>query len=99
MGPSIEDPGGIVGTRVSVCERLCGGGVAPPQQEVDCIIVWGMWWNGILVLLRLRSFSVDFQWLVNISLRMGVLEEQDGTAVGVSWSLPSSPLINAHLRF
>ena len=26
---------------------LCGGGVAPPMQEVGCIIVWVVWWNGI----------------------------------------------------
>ena len=46
----------------------------------------------------------DFQWPVNTSLRMGVLEVQDGVGVGVVWSLPSSlasgPLrtLNEHFR-
>ena len=30
-----------------------------------------------------------FRWLIKFSLRMGILEEQDGVALGVSWPLPS----------
>ena len=46
----------------------------------------------------LVALFVDFRWLVKISWRMGVLEEQDGVAVGVFWPLPSGPLsiITAH---
>ena len=37
----------------------------------------------------LCGFPVGFQWLVKISLTMGVPVEKDGAVVGVLWSLPS----------
>ena len=50
----------------------------------------------ILALWMQRGFSgivcgllEDFWWPVNTQLRMGVLEVQDGAAVGVAWSFPS----------
>ena len=27
---------------------MCGGGLAPPTQEVDCVVVVGVWWNVIV---------------------------------------------------
>ena len=47
---------------------------------------------------------VGFRWPVNTSLRMGVLEAQDGVVVGVVWplssDLASGPLrtLNEHFR-
>ena len=35
------------------------------------------------------GLPVDFRWPVNTSLSVGVLEAQDGDAVGVAWSFPS----------
>ena len=59
------------------CERLlCGGGFAPPTQEVGC---GGMSNPGCAVLV---AMFVDFWWLVKISWR--VHKEQDGAD-------PSSP--------
>ena len=68
-----------------------------PTQEVCCVIVWVVMWKGfdiivcILVWSRLCSFSciacglpADFQCSVNISLRIGILELEDGAIVGVS---------------
>ena len=52
----------------------------------------------------LVALFVDFQWLVKISWRTGVLEEEDGVVVGVFWPFPSSPasdplsILNAHFR-
>ena len=46
----------------------------------------------------------DFRWPVSTTLRMVVLEAQDGVVVGVVWPLPfglaSSPLrtLNEHIR-
>ena len=45
----VEDQGGMAG--LSVCESLCGGGVAQPMQEVSCIIVMGVWWNVVDVMV------------------------------------------------
>ena len=65
---------------------------------------WGWWWNVIVCLLVLSwlllALFVDFRWSVKISWIMGVLEEEDGAVVGVSWPLPSDPLsiLNAHFR-
>ena len=49
-----------------------GSSVAPPTQEVDCVIVLGEWWNGtdtvvsILILLfvigSVCGLWVGFQW-------------------------------------
>ena len=54
--------------RMSTCEKLVSGD-APPTQEVSCVIVCGVWWNGIvcvMMLLRLCcicfSGFVDFWW-------------------------------------
>ena len=79
---------------------LCVGGVAPSTQEVSRAIVLGMWWNGtdvilcVLMLSRLCCVSghtcgltVGFRWSVKFSLRMVILEEQDGVVFGVSWPL------------
>ena len=43
----VEDPGVIawLEERLSVCERLWIVWVAPPTQEVGCVIVMGVWWN------------------------------------------------------
>ena len=41
---------------VSLEERLsvlCGGGLAPPTQEVGSVVVVGVWWNVIVCLLVL----------------------------------------------
>ena len=35
------------------------------------------------------GLPVDFRWPVNTWLRVGVLEAQDGGAVGVAWPFPS----------
>ena len=35
------------------------------------------------------GISVGFHWSVKVSLRIGVLEEQDGVVLGVSWPLPA----------
>ena len=29
----------------------CGGGLAPPTQEVGCVVVVGVWWNVIDILV------------------------------------------------
>ena len=39
--------------------------------------------------VMLCVYPVDFWWPVNTRLRMGVLEAQDGGAVGVAWPFPS----------
>ena len=43
------------------------------------------------------EFPVDFQWSVNTWLRVGILEAQDGAAVGVAWPFPSG-LASSPLR-
>ena len=64
----VEDPGGMAGTvwrRGCQYVKLCGGGFAPPTQEVGGVVVMGVWWNVIvclLVLSRLLALFVDFQW-------------------------------------
>ena len=71
----VADPGGMADTvwleeGLSVCEKLlCEGGSAPPTQEVSCVF-WCC--PGSVVIVAL---FVDFQWLVKISWRMGVLKE------------------------
>ena len=52
----------------------------------------------ILALLMQCGFSeivcglpVDFQWPLNTWLRVGVLEAQDGGAVGMAWPFFSGP--------
>ena len=53
----------------------------------------------MLVIVVLVALLVDFRWSLNISLRMTVLEVQDGAIVGVSpFSLASGPFeyINEH---
>ena len=45
---------------------------------MDLCVVWGC--RGHVILLAL---FMEFQWSVNISLRMGILEEQDDTVVCV----------------
>ena len=97
----MEDPGGIAGTiwleeRLSVCERWlrwtcstnagsglcgCGGGVV-----LLCLLVLTRLYCIIGIVCRLL---VGFRWLVKISWRMGLLEEQDGVVVGVPASGPS----------
>ena len=59
--------------------------------------VEAVWFSGIVC-----GLMVSFQWSVNISLTMCVLEKQDGADVGVLWPhsscLAFSPLsiLNAH---
>ena len=86
--------------RLSLCCWLCGGGFAPPTQEVDCVVVVGVWWNVIVCLLVLTrlyctigivcGLLVGFRQSVKISWWMGILEEQDGAVVGVFWPRPAS---------
>ena len=46
----------------------------------------------MLVIVVLVALFVGFRWSLNISLRMTVLEAQDGAVVGVSpFSLASGP--------
>ena len=89
------------------------GGFVPLMQEVGRVVVVGVWWNvidviaSLLVLTRLFciiaivcGLLVGFRWSVEISWRMGLLEEQDGAVVGVFLPLPSGPassILNAHL--
>ena len=43
---------------------LCGGGFAPPTQEVGCVVV-GVWWNvivGVLLALFVDRWSVKISW-------------------------------------
>ena len=61
------------------------------MQEVGCVIVVGNVIDVIVCLLLLSwlccivcGLPVGFRWLVNISWRMDVLEEQDGAVLGVS---------------
>ena len=72
---------------------LCGE-LAPPTQEVGCVVV--VWWNVIdvivclLVLTRLCCGSgivYGLPVVVKIYWRMGLLEERDGAVVGVFWSI------------
>ena len=86
------------------CKRLlnvwvCGGGFAPPTQEVDCVVVVRMWWNVIDIIVCLLVLSciigivcgltVGFWWSIKIFWRMVILEEQNGAVVGVLWPFPS----------
>ena len=75
---------------------MCVGGVAPPTQEVGRAIVLSNVADIIpcvLMLSKLCSVSGNvcglLVWSVILSLRMGILEEQDGVVLGVSWTLPS----------
>ena len=74
----VEDPGAIVGNvrlekNPSRGWQLCEGGVAPPTQEVSCVIVIGVWWNGtdvivcILMLSRLCYVSGNVCGLLVVS--------------------------------
>ena len=84
-------------------------------MEVDLLHLhrkW-VWWKcafwccpGCAVLVAL---FVDFRWASGgqskfVGVYMGVLEEQDGTVVGVLWPLPSGPasgslgILNAHFQ-
>ena len=57
------------------------------MQEVGCVIVMG---NVVDVrLLCICGLMVGFWWSVKFSWRMGILEQEDGTVVGVYWPLPS----------
>ena len=79
--------------RLSVCERLLIVWIAPPTQEVGCVVVVGNVINVIvylLVLFRLCctigivcGLLVGFRWSVEIYWRMGLLEKQDGAVVVV----------------
>ena len=64
------------------------------------LVVVGVWWNVIDCAFWclpgtigiVCGLPVGFQWSVKISWQMGLLEEQDGTVVGVFWLLLSGPL-------
>ena len=40
---------------------MCGGGLAPPTQEVDLVVVVGVWWNVIDVIVYLLV-AVLYYW-------------------------------------
>ena len=69
------------------------------MQEVGCVVVVGIVIDVLVCLFRLCciigivcGLLVGFQWSVEISWRMGLLEEQDGAVVGMFLPLPSSRL-------
>ena len=69
---------------------MCGGGLAPRTQGVGCVVVVG---DVIVCLLVLTigivcGLPVGLWWLVEIPLRMGLLEEEDGAVVGMLLPLP-----------
>ena len=89
---------------LSVCERLLSvwRWTYSTHAGSECVVVVGVWWNVIDVIVCLLVLTrpcctidtvcgllVGFQWLVQISWRMGLLEEQEGAVVGVFWLLPS----------
>ena len=81
--------------------NMCRGGVAPCTQEVSCVIVLGVWWNGteiivcilVLMLSRLCCISaslltlVDFLWLVKFFI-------ENGCPWGSGWCCPGSSLLS-----
>ena len=74
--------------------QLCGGGIAPPTQEVSCVIVMGcgMALMSLCVCRGCAVLVVDFGglwWSVKLSLRIGVLEERDG----IFWVCPGPFLL------
>ena len=84
-------------------------GVAPPRQEVGCIIVLADVIDNLSVLLSLcctRGIvcGLSVVWVSKRSLRMGVPEEQDGAVVDVVLASSFWPgfhplgslIINAH---
>ena len=86
--------------------RLCGGGFAPPMQEVGFVVVVVVWWNvtdvivWLLVLSRMCCTSgivcglpMGFWWSVKISWRMGLSPH-------VMWFTRSFVLLHPlHLNF
>ena len=89
---SVNDPGGMVGTVWLLLVLLIVWWTCSTHTGVVvgvCHCVPFGCWSGCAVLLAL---FVDFQWSVEISWRMRLLEEQDDAVVG-----PSGPL-NAHFR-
>ena len=66
-------------------------------------LCWGMVLTSLCMLSRLCYVSnvcgllVGFQWSVNFSLRMVILEEQDCIVLGVFWPLPSG-LVSENLK-
>ena len=55
-----------------------------PDGEVYGMVVTTLCTFGVVETMFLVGLFVDFRWSVNISLRMGILEAQDGTVVVVS---------------
>ena len=77
---------------------MYGGGLAPPTQEVGCVVVVECHQRHCVPFGVDQCIIgiVDFWWLVEISWRMGLLEEQDGD---VFLPLPASDplsILNAH---
>ena len=58
-------------------------------------IVLGVWWSGTHVIVCILLVAMFVDW--SVKLRMGVLEEQDGVVLGVSWPLLAYlPVIVVH---
>ena len=61
---------------LSIFEKVVGGGVAPPMQEVDCVIMMGDWWAcpSVLSMLCCNSASGgQSNFLASLSNRMVLL--------------------------
>ena len=74
---------------------MCGGGLAPPTQEVWNVLVGVD--QAVLYYWHCFGLPLGFRWSVEISWRMGLLEEQDGAVVGVFLPVRSSEYINLRL--
>ena len=63
--------------------KWCGGGVAPPNQDVGCAR------NGTVCVLMLSRLCCVSGLLVGFGWSVKRMEEQDGVVLGVSWALLS----------
>ena len=72
---------------------MCGGGVTPPTQEVNCDIVLGVWWMMSLcrvrvrVLILLSDITCELLLVVKFSFRMDIHEEDFCGCLEVFWPL------------
>ena len=79
--------------RLSVCERLLIMDLLHPCKKWVVWLWWGCGGMSSSVPFEVAQMCctigiVDFRWSVKNSWRMGLVEEQDGTIVGVFWTLP-----------
>lgn len=61
----------------------------------------GVWWNGIdtikcVLLSKLCGVPGLPIWSINVSLRMGIIEEQNSAVMGMSWALSLLSILNAY---